>query len=298
MNKPINNSYRVTDQIFAGEYPGDKNEDVAKEKLRGFSTFGITHFIDLTEDGELVPYSTLLPSSIVHIRFAIRDTSVPESIESVQKLIKHIWAIVDADSRNKIYIHCWGGVGRTGTIVGCLLAERYGYDYEETLNQLNVLFQDCPKSSYRVTPENDQQRFFIARYIETVATYVGSFSFSDLSQRIAERLKKRLSKWHGRNGITLYEWAWLKKGKFPFECKGLNITPLIKFLHPLIFVNHGAIIKFSELDASPLIAEMEKYRSLWESHEMTLTSRKNLENRIEEEMWRRIMDSTSFVWGG
>lgn len=298
MNKPINNSYRVTDQIFAGEYPGDKNEDVAKEKLRGFSAFGITHFIDLTEAGELVPYYNLLPASITHIRFAIRDTYVPECIEPVQKLIKHIWAIVDADSRYKIYIHCWGGLGRTGTIVGCLLAELYGYDYEETLNQLNALFQDCPKSSYRVTPENEQQRLFIARYIETVATNVGSLSFSDLSQCIAERLKKRLCEWHGRNGITLYEWAWLKKGKFPFECKGFNITPLINFLHPIAFVNQGAIIKFSELDASPLITEMERYRSLWESYEMTPASRIKLENRIEEEMWRRIMESTSYVWGG
>lgn len=287
MNKPILNSYRITDQIFAGEYPSDKSEDKAKEKLCAFSTFGITHFIDLTEDGELSPYYNYLHASTAHLRFPIRDTYIPESVESVRKLIKQILAIADADSGNKIYIHCWGGVGRTGTIVGCLLAEMYGYDYEETLHQLNVLFQDCPKSSYRAIPENDHQRLFIAKYIEESVVNRESLCFSDLSERIAERLKKRLSEWHGGNSITFYEWIWLKEGKFPFEYKfkGLNFLPFM-------------IIKLSELDPSPLIKEMEKYRSLWESPEMTSTSKKDVENRIEEEMWRRIMDSTSYIWGG
>lgn len=168
MNKPIINSYRITDQIYAGEYPGDKSADKAREKLRLFQTFGITHFIDLTEDGELASYADLLPATMTHIRFAIRDTSIPEHVAPVRDLIQQIRTIVDADPSNKIYIHCWGGVGRTGTIVGCLLAEMYGCGYEEALRRLCALFQDCPKSSYRVTPENNLQRLFVARYIENL----------------------------------------------------------------------------------------------------------------------------------
>lgn len=304
MNKPVINSYRITDQIFAGEYPGDKNEDVAKGKLRGFSTFGITHFIDLTEDGELIPYCTLLPSSIEHIRFAIRDTDVPESIESVRKLIKHIWAIVDADSRNKIYIHCWGGVGRTGTIVGCLLAEMYGYNYEETLYQLNVLFQDCPKSSYRITPENDSQRHFISRYIRKDEIKEPSCDFYEFATKLADKLKRKLTKWHCRDYLTLFEWIWLQKGKFPFECDlpEFQVSPMYRpFLMNFGYKDKRAntlSVKFMDLNPLPLIKEMESYRSQWESKKSNSTARQRVEDEIEKKMWNRIMDATSYVWGG
>lgn len=35
-----------------------------------------------------------------------------------------------SDKVRKVYIHCWGGVGRTGTIVACLY-EYYGESYED-----------------------------------------------------------------------------------------------------------------------------------------------------------------------
>ena len=63
-----------------------------------------------------------------------------------------------------MYIHCWGGVGRTGTIVGCLLSHQHTYDYRETMDALKKAFSDCPKSAYRETPETKEQRDFIARY--------------------------------------------------------------------------------------------------------------------------------------
>lgn len=39
MNKPVINSYRITDQIFAGEYPGDKNEDMVKVMMQMFCNY-------------------------------------------------------------------------------------------------------------------------------------------------------------------------------------------------------------------------------------------------------------------
>lgn len=163
--KPTFNSYVVTDWLYAGEYPGDRNEEKAKLKLRQFKRFGITHFIDLTEDGELVPYEQLI-LGIRYMRFPIVDQSVPQSIESVQELIKTITRIHDEHSTNKVYIHCWGGVGRTGTIVGCFLASMLGTDYNATIKELERLWADCPKSANRVSPENLEQHNFIAKFIE------------------------------------------------------------------------------------------------------------------------------------
>ncbi len=162
--KPTFNSYAVTDWLYAGEYPGDKNKEKARLKLRQFKRFGITHFIDLTEEGELSPYEPLL-CGMQHVRFPIMDQSVPDSVKSVQNLIKTINEIHKESIWNKVYIHCWGGIGRTGTIVGCYLASEHGTDYDATIKELERLWSECPKSANRVSPENSEQRNFIANFI-------------------------------------------------------------------------------------------------------------------------------------
>lgn len=162
--KPIRNSYKVMEGIYAGEYPREYDDKKSINKIKQFKRFGITHFIDLTEEGELRPYDQMLASPMKHIRFPIQDVSVPANIESVKDLIGQIHGILNESDRNKVYIHCWGGVGRTGTIVGCLLSHQHNYDYNETMGALKKAFFDCPKSAYRETPETKEQRDFIARY--------------------------------------------------------------------------------------------------------------------------------------
>lgn len=178
--KPTFNSYAVNDWLYAGEYPGDRNEDKAKLKLRQFERFGITHFIDLTEEGELVPYEPLL-HGMQYMRFPIVDQSVPQSIESVQYLVKTINKIHANNSSAKVYIHCWGGVGRTGTIVSCYLASALGTDYNATIKELECLWADCPKSEKRDSPENSEQRDFIANFIAELGNM--SFLNTDTDKR-------------------------------------------------------------------------------------------------------------------
>ena len=169
-SKPTYNSYKVTDWLWAGEYPGDRSEDAAKEKLRQFRRFGITHFIDLTEEGELVPYEPYLQGNSHHLRFPIRDQSVPTDIGSVKKLLEKTISIHESDANAKLYIHCWGGVGRTGTIVGCFLAHFDKLDYEDAISVLTRLFEECPKSVSRRTPENSMQMEFIRQFILVCST--------------------------------------------------------------------------------------------------------------------------------
>ena len=38
------------------------------------------------------------------------------------------------DSGHKVYVHCWGGIGRTGTVVGCHLVEQ-GMTADQALEQ-------------------------------------------------------------------------------------------------------------------------------------------------------------------
>ncbi len=172
INRPLNQSYEVGNDgtVYAGEYPGDRDEEVAKHKIEQMYHFGIRHFIDLTENGELRPYSHLLPKGTTYTRFPIKDCGVPESIESVQRLLLRIEELKKLGG--KIYIHCWGGVGRTGTIVACYLSQdRPEIDLNQTLEVLCEQFSYMPKSAYRETPETREQVEFIERFINANVAY-------------------------------------------------------------------------------------------------------------------------------
>lgn len=169
VSRPLYQSYYIgTGHTFAGEYPGDKNGEKAKDKIRNMLHFGVRHFIDLTEDGELHPYAHLLSSGCTYDRFPIRDVSIPKSTHEVYRLIDKITELSKRDD-GYIYIHCWGGVGRTGTIVACLKAEGMeNPTIEDALTCLRNLFSEMPKSSHRVTPETKEQETFIGQYVKSI----------------------------------------------------------------------------------------------------------------------------------
>jgi protein-tyrosine phosphatase len=125
--KPDPNTYWVVpDKLLAGEYPGARDLEGARRRLRSFLAVGVRHFIDLTEVGELTPYAELLTeeadSGATYERFPIRDGSVPEEPKTMAEIIA---AIDRAIAEGGItYVRCWGGVGRTGLAVACWLQER------------------------------------------------------------------------------------------------------------------------------------------------------------------------------
>lgn len=166
-DRPAYFCFRVgDDRIWGAEYPGDSLEKVAREKLQHALDFGITHFIDLTEEGELPPYRHLLPDdgSVSYLRFPIRDARAPQSEEDVSRLLSYIEEVLQ-DPNTKIYLHCWGGVGRTGTISACWLARKYGFSYVYVMSELQKLWQTCLKSYSQPIPDHWSQKEFIKKYI-------------------------------------------------------------------------------------------------------------------------------------
>ena len=216
--RPIENSYEVTKNIYAGEYPRNKDDESSYAKLKQFENFGITHFVDLTEEGELQPYEHLLYKGAKYLRFPIKDVSIPQSTESVRGLIAKITKAIKDDPKAKVYIHCWGGVGRTGLVVGCLLGELYRQGYDETLKKLEQLFAACPKAARRHTPETAEQHKFIADYIQKLTPSVtkspnrdngskeGVRRFVEAQNAIFAGYKQALEE--VRNGRKVWHWIW------------------------------------------------------------------------------------------
>lgn len=133
---PIPESYWVADRLAAGEYPRTLDEAESIDKIARFHQAGITSFIDLTEEGELLPYDTLLSPGVGTTRMPIRDTDCPTHAD-----MRAILDAIDAelDHGKTVYVHCWGGAGRTGTVVGCWLVRHHGITGEDALARIEQL---------------------------------------------------------------------------------------------------------------------------------------------------------------
>jgi ADP-ribosyl-[dinitrogen reductase] hydrolase len=158
--KPDPNTYWVIPgKLLAGEYPGARDLDEARGRLRTFLSAGVRHYIDLTEAGELTPYAELLTeeagSRTSYDRFPIRDGSVPEDTQTMAKIIAAIDRAMAEDGIT--YVHCWGGVGRTGLAVACWLQE-HGQTPDEALASLADKWRSCAKSQRMPSsPETAEQ---------------------------------------------------------------------------------------------------------------------------------------------
>lgn len=167
--RPNDCTYWVTDNLLAGEHPTDEYED-SRQKLKQYLHRGITYFVDLT--GEEDDYYDLLleeakdmnlPMPIEYKRCAIPDFGVPTKPQ-----MKEILDTLDEaiDAQHKVYIHCRGGIGRTGTTVGCYLA-RHGHTGEEALQEVNRLFQFSERSMLSsMSPETTEQVRFVQTWQE------------------------------------------------------------------------------------------------------------------------------------
>jgi protein-tyrosine phosphatase len=172
---PLPESYWVEEKyLLAGEYPGSHNPEIARRRIEAFLGAGIRTFIDLTQPHELVPYEPILKEQSLtydlelhYHRFPIRDHAVPAS-----QLMTDILDSVDNSIQNNkpVYIHCWGGVGRTGMAVACYFIRR-GFSADDALLRVANLFSTRPPSYFQVTsPETPEQFEFVRNWWEEKPT--------------------------------------------------------------------------------------------------------------------------------
>lgn len=168
---PIPESYWVEDGLFlAGEYPASYDPETARKRLESFLEVGIRTFINLTQPHELPSYSSILKEQahiydydLAYRRFPIRDHGVPSGLVMTQILDTIDESIQDG---KPVYVHCWGGVGRTGVIVGCYLV-RHGYSANQAVLRVDELYKTRPHNYFLPSsPETQEQFEFIHNWYE------------------------------------------------------------------------------------------------------------------------------------
>jgi hypothetical protein len=174
---PFARSYWVVPgKLLAGAYPGSENLDEARTKMKALLDHGIRHFIDLMEPGEFnwngkpfVPYAPKLKAMADDLglvttfdRLAIRDGWVP-SREMMRYILNRMDLFIEEG--RPVYVHCWGGRGRTGTVVGCYLGRHglaSGYDILDMIAELRKGTEDCGELS----PETFAQIDFVVSWLK------------------------------------------------------------------------------------------------------------------------------------
>ncbi len=152
-------------QVLAGEYPGHEDQAGAETKVNLLVDVGIRTFVDLTTPADrLSPYESLLEKLGANRRLDLRRLvfPIPDLGTVDDGVYQQICNAIDGSlPRGGVYVHCWGGVGRTGTVIGCLLADE-GLGYDQIMERFAVLRSGTRKGS-RPIPETTAQQEVIRR---------------------------------------------------------------------------------------------------------------------------------------
>lgn len=174
----MNNWYRVGAlPLLAGEYPFARNPAEGARKLAALLDAGATRFIDLTEPADgMRPYAAALAEesrvrgrTFTRVSLGVPDMGVPAR-ERMTEILDAIDAAIAAGETP--YVHCWGGVGRTGTVVGCYLVRR-GMTGREALRTVGELFATMSPAKVlrhqEGSPQTESQQRFVLEWTEPVS---------------------------------------------------------------------------------------------------------------------------------
>ena len=174
---PFGRSYWVVPhKLLAGSYPGSENPSEAARKIKQLFNSGIRFILSLMEDHEtdhngepFAPYARIFKdvayrsgAQVLCRRNPVPDLGVPSKNQMVEILDSIDGSI---DRGLPVYVHCWGGVGRTGTVIGCYLV-RHGLSTGANVLERIALLRKNENESHRVSPETPAQRRMVQSWIQ------------------------------------------------------------------------------------------------------------------------------------
>ena len=156
-------------KLMAGALPSTPDLEGTKAKIGYLKNNNVSTIINLMEADERDkhgnPFFDYMPIAkemgIDVLRFPIKDVSIPtiETMRSILDTINHLLEI-----KKTIYIHCWGGIGRTGTVAGCFLIEHKLATNTKAVSAIQKLKQYSERLATRMSPETDEQIRFVENW--------------------------------------------------------------------------------------------------------------------------------------
>jgi hypothetical protein len=188
---PLPESNKVFDGLYAGAFPGEFDTPGSNSNLIACLNWGITEFVCLQSEYKsetnpskwheknLRPYHldleqildnrgnhpTLLssvPSEIQFKHFPIADLQTISDAETLQ-IAKEV--VNDLDGGKVIYLHCWGGHGRTGVIVCLVLHIKFKLTADAALERCQTCHDKRDWLCYTPSPQTTKQRDQVRRII-------------------------------------------------------------------------------------------------------------------------------------
>jgi ADP-ribosylglycohydrolase len=163
--RPLPRSYWVLPgKLLAGGYPGRKaGEDGAsapETAVRALRTAGVDAFVDLSGEGEDIaaaPYASFIGADADRRSAPLEDMAADRG--SAERALGEIDDFLAAGKT--VYVHCVGGFGRTGTVVGAYLVDKGLASPSEALGLLSRLREGSDKAAAQ-SPQTDEQRKLVA----------------------------------------------------------------------------------------------------------------------------------------
>lgn len=143
--------------------------------------------------GNFLNYRDAAGVTARYVHYGLPDLSVCESLDALDDIVCSLRKRIEAG--DKLYIHCWGGRGRTGLIAACLLGALYGdIDAEEALERVQCYYdirqplgREASGSARKMSPETEAQKnqvrdwYSFKRIIAQAAVPATSAKRSELS---------------------------------------------------------------------------------------------------------------------
>jgi hypothetical protein len=171
LTRPHDNCYWLAPaRLLAGEFPGALSVAAFRARLQGIVDSGVRYFIDLTQPADgLPPYAHMLPTlavpegeSVGYEHWGLPDMSVPHTPEHTRQILNRLDALHAVGT--PVYLHCWGGIGRTGLIAGCWLV-RQGHTGEQALATIAQHWQTVAKRDrYPQSPQTPAQLRYVREW--------------------------------------------------------------------------------------------------------------------------------------
>lgn len=176
LNKPFPRSYWVEEgKLLAGFYPGSKDWRTTLKNISGLVSCGIRCFVNLMEPGEIdysgeyfEPYEPILNQVVEdtglkldYYSFPIKDVNIP-SVEQMRDIIQTLDHSIHTLNK-PVYVHCRGGIGRTGIVVGCWLIHNQKADSSNVIQLIEIMRKE-DVAKHCKSPETPEQIEFVLNW--------------------------------------------------------------------------------------------------------------------------------------